>query len=481
MKRLPALLLCLFFINILNAQPTKEPLIIQGKLSNCPEKKLKIFFYDENDKLIIDTIDIDDAGNFYFKTFHIHKPQRTSIQQNRTQLNDLFVAPGYDLTITGDATDTKTLYKTKKITGIGAESNQYRIKMDYFYATRRDSLGWYEMSLEKLLPYIKNLRSVQDSIHRIVFNRKPKQDRHFGFFKKMVKIDNESMALYYLLTHFTMNKYGPEQMTALVKQHTPKMFARGISNDDYMISADYKSWLLTSYLDYNKLLDKYRDSTLANQPDYALNKINETFHGKVKDYYLYKVVQSSINGSNSIERLNAARKRTDPIFNSLINPAYKKNLEILFNEKEQQVMQLQVGKPAPAFSLVSNSGKSYQLADFKGKVIYIDLWASWCGPCRAEMPNFKQLYSKYKDNDQIAFMGIAVFDGEKEWRKALEEEKPDWLQLYDKEGIVASSYVANAIPKYILIDKKGNVVNFDAPGPGNETEIQNLIEQEIKK
>jgi thiol-disulfide isomerase/thioredoxin len=143
-------------------------------------------------------------------------------------------------------------------------------------------------------------------------------------------------------------------------------------------------------------------------------------------------------------------------------------------------MQLQIGKSAPPFSLPDERGKIHHLSNFKGKVIYIDLWASWCEPSRAEVPNFKKLKDKFRHNDKVAFMGIAVSDGEKEWRKALSEEKPDWLQLYDASSAVARSYVATAVPKYILIDKSGKVVNFNAPSPGDKS-IEDLIKDEIAK
>lgn len=143
-------------------------------------------------------------------------------------------------------------------------------------------------------------------------------------------------------------------------------------------------------------------------------------------------------------------------------------------------MQLQVGQDAPLFSLPNEQGKIYHLADLKGKVIYIDLWASWCAPCRAEVPNFKKLQNKFKGNDQVAFIGIAVYDAKNNWRTALSEDKPDWLQLYDTTGSLAKSYVASAIPKYILIDKNGKVLNLNAPGPGDHS-IEQLIKNEIDK
>lgn len=481
-KVLASLFIFLCFGNYVSAQKAKlQPLIIQGKITNSPERMLKIFFEDENDKLLMDTIKLNDAGEFYLKTFKIKKAQRTSIQQNSTQLNGIFVAPGYNLTITGDGSNFLSLFKSKKISGIGSESNQYRIKIDSIYAVKMDTTQWYSLDLKALLLYIKKKKVIEDSVVNVVFNRKPIHDKYFGFFKKMIQIDNESLQLYYLLEHITMNKYSYEKMTSLVKENMPERFLSGISKDEYLTSKDYKTWLLGDYINYTKQMDKTKDSTLAKKTNYELTKINEVYKGRVKDFYLYKVINSNISGSSSIENLNSTKKRIEPYFISLKNDAYKKDLTDAFSEKEKQLILLQIGKPAPKFTVSGSNGKVYELNNFKGKVIYIDLWASWCIPCREEIPSFKKLYSKYKDNGKIAFIGIAVSDGEKEWRKAIAEDKPDWLQLYDKDGVVSKSYVANSIPKYILIDKNGNIVNFDAPRPSSVEEIEKLINQEIAK
>lgn len=238
--------------------------------------------------------------------------------------------------------------------------------------------------------------------------------------------------------------------------------------------------MVSVYISYTKKLDGLKDSSLIKQPNYIINTINKLYTGKVKDNYLYHSATSGISRANSIEKLNIAKKELQPRFDAIKSIALKKDITSQFKEKEDQLMQVQIGNPAPAFTLPSDKGKTYSLEDFKGKVIYIDLWASWCAPCRAEIPNYRTLYEKYKNNSQVAFVAIAVFDGDREWRKALDEEKPTWLQLYDSNGVVARSYIANAIPKYILIDKNGKVVNFNAPGPGS-AEIGKLIDAEIAR
>jgi thiol-disulfide isomerase/thioredoxin len=138
------------------------------------------------------------------------------------------------------------------------------------------------------------------------------------------------------------------------------------------------------------------------------------YTGKVKDNYLYHSVTSGISRASSIEQLNIAKKELQPRFDAIKNVALKKDITNSFKEKENQLMLVQTGQPAPAFSLPGDKDKIYSLADFKGKVIYIGLWASWCAPCRVEIPNYEKLYEKYKDNSQVAFMSIAVFDGDRE-------------------------------------------------------------------
>jgi thiol-disulfide isomerase/thioredoxin len=481
MQRIYLYLLTFCFISVASAQQkNRQPLILQGKLSNSPEKILKIFFYDENNKLLLDTLHLDDSGAFYLKTFKIRRPQRTSIQQNQTQINGIYVAPGYNLQITGDATNFNTLNATKKIIGIGEESNKYRIQLDLAYTARSDKRKWYDLKPEELLPYTHALRSLEDSVHHNVFDRPQPKDPYFNFFKKMIEIDNQSIAFYMMLEFALMNDYSKDKMKELVDNNIPPIFANGISNDDYLIAEDYTTWTLPLYHEYRNKLNKLEDSVAVQKSGYPLQLINELFTGKVREYFLQYTVNRTIGKTGSIEDLNNAKKITQPLYDAITSVAVKRDLANSYTERELQLMQLQIGKPAPPFSLPDERGKIHHLADFKGKVIYIDLWASWCTPCRAEMPNFKKLKAKFKDNNDVAFMGIAVFDGEKEWRQALSEEKPEWLQLYDTNSAVAKSYVAAAIPKYILIDKNGKVVNFNAPGPG-EKPIENLIKDELAK
>ena len=210
-------------------------------------------------------------------------------------------------------------------------------------------------------------------------------------------------------------------------------------------------------------------------------KIVKLSQGQTREFLLFKNIQSKIGNFNTNEELNEYIKIVDPYLSSISNPIHKKIITNALERTKLNLVSLQTGNPAPLFTLKSNDEKTFSLADFKGKVVYLDLWASWCGPCREETPAFKKLYEKYRNDARIAFISIAVHDGMKKWKKALEEDQPTWLQLLDDKAQVSNLYNAHYIPKFVIIDKKGNLVNFDAPRPSSGKELEDQLNTEMVK
>lgn len=484
MKSTIALSIILFssIISFGQSKSKHLPLIIQGQITDCPEKHLNIFFQGKNGELLSDTINLDQTGKFYLKTFKIQQAQRTNIQQNNIQINDIFVAPGYNLTITGNGKDFLSLLRSTTISGIGSESNRYRSIYNSILIERKDTTRWFELNGKDLLLYIDRNQKLQDSITHIVFDKKPVQDMFLKHFGEVVRLNNNFSKLYMLVTHVNFNNYGYEKSVSYVRKNFDNKVLDNLYKDEYLISNSYtEGFIGFDWLNYLINLDYKRDSTLRNQEEYKIKKVNELYQGKVKEYVLYNLMKSSIRNSKSFEKLNDYKGQFEFYIETLSNNYYKESLESNFVNKENELLKTLIGKAAPEFILQSNFGETYRLADFKDKVVYLDLWASWCGPCRAETPSFKTLYNKYKNDNRIVLISIAVNDGINEWKKALGEDKPDWLQLLDQEGTVSKSYVANSIPKFIIIDKKGNIVSFDAPRPSSGDELENILNEEIAK
>lgn len=116
------------------------------------------------------------------------------------------------------------------------------------------------------------------------------------------------------------------------------------------------------------------------------------------------------------------------------------------------------------------------VAQNKGKVIVIDHWASWCKPCRKEMPAMKSLMKKYKNSD-IAFVFISMDNMEDKWKEAavkegIAEEPYSYMSFQIKKTELAKSMKGSSIPNYVIFDKNGNMVNANAPRPGKKLQAE---------
>jgi len=132
------------------------------------------------------------------------------------------------------------------------------------------------------------------------------------------------------------------------------------------------------------------------------------------------------------------------------------------------------GAGAPVFNLPDTDGKMVSLKDFKGKYVLIDFWASWCGPCKGEVPFLKEAHQKYKKKDLVV-ISISSDKKKEAWLSAIEHEKMDWLQLNSHGSDVSNKYGVSGIPHIVLIDKKGNIVASGLRGESILGEIENLI------
>ena len=123
-----------------------------------------------------------------------------------------------------------------------------------------------------------------------------------------------------------------------------------------------------------------------------------------------------------------------------------------------QVKASAVGSMAPEFELKDLEGNLVKLSSFRGKYVLIDFWASWCGPCRKEIPNIKQVYNSFADKGLVV-IGVSVDQNDQEWRQAVKEEQVQYLQLSDIEGITWKLYNFNGIPFITLISPEGVIQN----------------------
>jgi thiol-disulfide isomerase/thioredoxin len=129
------------------------------------------------------------------------------------------------------------------------------------------------------------------------------------------------------------------------------------------------------------------------------------------------------------------------------------------------------GKPSPTFVYENYKGGKTKLEDFKGKYVYVDNWATWCGPCRAEIPHLQKIEEKYHGKN-IEFVSISIDEmkNHDKWKKFVDEKKLGGVQLMadkDWSSDFIMAYGINSIPRFLLIAPDGTVIDADAKRPSD--------------
>jgi len=164
----------------------------------------------------------------------------------------------------------------------------------------------------------------------------------------------------------------------------------------------------------------------------------------------------------------------DPEFLEKEKESNKKFLDYFITNYASQkafAKNIKKGADSPKFNYPDTNGKNVSLDDLKGKYVYVDVWATWCAPCKREIPLLKKLVEEYKGKD-IVFVSMSIdkmADKEK-WLKMVKDEKLQGVQIMadkDWKSDFVRAYNIRGIPRFILIDKEGKILNVDAPRPSN--------------
>jgi thiol-disulfide isomerase/thioredoxin len=171
--------------------------------------------------------------------------------------------------------------------------------------------------------------------------------------------------------------------------------------------------------------------------------------------------------------------KLDPIFVALIKKDNEMRMNYMQRNYAANLAKSKLNNTISApFEYENHKGGKTKLEDLKGKYVYIDVWATWCGPCRAEIPSLKKVEEKYHGKN-IEFVSISV-DVDKDhdkWKAFVSEKQLGGIQLFaDKNwnSDFMKSYGINSIPRFILIDPSGKVVKSDAPRPSSPELVKQL-------
>ncbi len=138
----------------------------------------------------------------------------------------------------------------------------------------------------------------------------------------------------------------------------------------------------------------------------------------------------------------------------LIAPACTPSSQTVRGSRQEAAVGVNVGELAPGFTLVDLEGNQVSLSDFRGETVFLNFWATWCPPCRAEMPEIEAVYQEYKDKG-VVVIGVDIQEAEREVLNFVQQGGYSWAFVLDTSGVVAANYNITAIPTSFFIDGEG--------------------------
>lgn len=340
------------------------------------------------------------------------------------------------------------------ITGTRLAENQYIKKeensytMASYYIEQNVQMDNPDFIMSQIVDEWKEMISVSDK-YKTVDNYVPRED-FMERNKKMLTIKflnlwNEFVKKRAIM--FPKDKTEESADIKLMKKRVPLTDESLLSNEEYF-----------KYVRSEMIAPNIEDIDENTKSLLAIAKLPS---GVFKDKMLYWQL------NNSLEDASTTTERTQLLgqySNSFTNKKYLANT--ILNNK--LIESLGKGMPAPLFDAASQEGKQYNLADFKGKYVVIDVWATWCGPCKQESPFFEKMAIKYK-NEPVQFIALSTDQRIDKWLVEAKAKSKSVLQLHiNNDASFSKAYDIEFIPRFILIDPQGNFVNSKMPSPSDK-------------
>ena len=381
------------------------------------------------------TARLDGMDALYAKVFYGEKSR------------DIYLQRGDDMTIAFDANDFDNTFAVK---GGNEKAIGYLGKIQLVNLPDESyALPWTEFK--------KAIEGKMSSMKRLLKVRKFAADDKF---QKM----EEGRITYFYANAFLMypvsHLYLTQDTTMTLGDDYYATLRQYVKEDADLADVDeYRNFMIeTSHVldEAGKNIRQYYPKVLAE-----MNYIGEHFDNeKVRESLIHHLAFTYVegNGTDNIADLQN-------IYYTYVASPY---LNALFKQACAKWDKAAVGKPSPDFKGVDVNGKQMSLRDFRGKYVYIDMWATWCGPCQKELPYLKKLAEKYKGRN-ITFVGLSIDADKAKWEARVKSGELCGTQLHIGRGSkFQADYRISGIPRFILLDPNGRIVNPDMTRPSSD-------------
>ncbi len=425
----------------------------------------------------IDTIQLTN-GKFEYTT-QLSQPRLVEFVAGEMS-QTIFVEPGNSL-------ELEIKNKTILFSGAGAEQNTF---LKSFYTT-------FQNDFVDTLMQQKMLSTGVDAFEMALFESTKKQNAYLKNFADKDKFTSAFTAYmqntinyhYWaaLLAYPIINANISAKI--LTVNALPQIMFDGfdkvkVNNDDAINTESYRQFLkyyVIYFTSKNNGFNKFTDFSIS--ADRKLMFAKEKLTGTAFNYWLAQFLVdecgrlSPYYTKKLFNDLSEADKQN--VYTKAVNNVCGERMAMK-EEKKKEEKQVASTRKKDDFSFTDVNGKKVTLSDFNGKVVYIDFWASWCGPCRKNMPFSKQLHAQLTDKQKkkIVFLYISIDEDLAAWKKGINDlgiEGVNVISPGNWKSPACEYFQISGIPRYMIMDKKGEIVDFNAARPSDNAVLTKLL------
>ena len=327
--------------------------------------------------------------------------------------------------------------------------------------------------------YILTYQNLQPSVADLKISGKLANERFSRLFDLAIDVDNEYAPIY-LLSQLSARKKSKFSSNRAISE-PPAFYRQFIQatkfNDAKILEIGEGMSFINDYQKLNFAFMTEEERKKLWKDDRMKVMMNTISNDTIKSFFLKD--QMEVNEMNNLSE-----------FRSIYQPFEKYTFPVTVKKKYQQVYEsfigdtAFIGRSSYDFSLPDTRGRMVSMKDFKGKVILIDVWATWCGPCRGQFPYLKAIEEEYRDKKDIIFVGISTdkIKDKQKWLKTIQKENLVGVQLLDDFGkAFGRKYQIMSIPRFLLIDKEGNWIEIRCPLPEAKEELKRYLDKALQE
>ena len=457
MKKIWLLVAAIAVISCKNEAPI-DYAIVSGKIINKGADELTI---NSKDRSIKETINVLEDGSY---TDTLRVKEGAYILYDGKNATELFIKKGFNITVNYDASD---ISNTLNISGVGSEiSNYLAVKGKKSKEMMGEGMTAYELEegeYKSLFGEIKTaLTGILNITEGISEEFKGKEQRAINYaYLSQLNIYERYHAHFAKKPEFKISEGFLNDLDELVYDN----------EEDFNYSSDYKN-LVTSH--YTKKSAELVKTDSINEDLAFLKTASLITNETIKNSLMFDSAKYGVTYTEDLENY----------YTTFMNGSTNEENNKIITESYNKLKTVAKGQPSPKFKGYENYlGGTTSLEELKGKYVYVDVWATWCGPCKREIPSLKEVEKKYHGKN-IEFVSISV-DKAKDhdkWKKMVEEKELKGIQLFadkDWDSDFVKDYLIKGIPRFILIDPQGNIVSSNAPRPSEDKLIDLFNELNI--